>query len=319
MKLKTAAMIFAAAISVFSFTACGRKNSSNQKVIGISIPSADHGWTGGVVYWAEQAKEDLELANPDVKVIVVSSATSAEQVDKIENLMVQGIDALVVLPNEPQPLTKICSNVAEKGIKLIVVDRNLTRDVQDLAVTGDNKGFGRNAAEVIVKELNGKGNIVIMEGAPCQVNTDRCNAFLEVMQKYPEIKILESQTSKWNPEEGYKLMETYLQKHEQIDAVWTGDDDVQVGALKAYEASGRKDVKLFVGGGGSKTMIKHICDKHPLVRQTVLYPPKMIYNAAEEALAILNGKAIENKHMIIPADVVDQSNAKDFYFPDSKY
>lgn len=301
------------------FTAgCG--NSQKKTVIGVSIPSADHGWTGGVVYWAEKAAKELEKKYPDVKILVTTSADSAEQVSHIENMLIQNIKALVVLPHEPAPLAGICKQAKDKKVFLTVVDRNLAGNIEDLAIAGDNTGFGKACAEEMAKLLKGKGNIVIMEGVLCDVNTLRVNAFREVMKKYPAIKILDSQTANWNTEQGLKLMETYLGKYKHIDAVWAGDDDVLLGALKAYEESKRKDVKLFIGGGGAKLIIKKIVDKDPLIPVNVTYPPRMIAYGMEYTInKILGKQEIKEKKIIIPAEVITRENASKFYFPDSIY
>ena len=317
MKMKIFAALFLTAAAVFLGTACN-KDSSEIK-IGISIPSADHGWTGGVVYWAQQAKQDLEKANPDVKVIVSSAKDSAEQVDQIERMLVQGIKTLVVLPNEPEPLLNVCKKVKDSGVKLVVVDRGLPENIADVMVAGDNPGFGRTAAEAMAKRLNGKGRIVIMEGVPCQVNTDRVEAFREVMKNYPEIEIMASGASNWSTEKGLTLMENFLQKFPEIDAVWTGDDDVLAGALKAYEESGRSDIDFFIGGGGSKAIIKRIMSEDSLVPLTVTYPPRMIYVAAEEGLKLTRGGQASQARLVVPAEVIDVSNAEENYFPDSAY
>ncbi len=299
---------------------CQKKNNTSPHYkIGISIPSADHGWTGGVVYQANEVKREIEAANPDIKVIVSTAATSGEQVDRVENLLVQKINALVILPSEPAPLSGICEKAVKQGVKLIVVDRNLANPVQDLLVAGDNPGFGRAAAEVIAKELNGTGDLVIMEGVQCDVNSQRINSFKEVIAQYPEIRILESGAAEWNTEKGLKLMENFLQKYSQIDAVWTGDDDVSIGALKAYEESKRTDIKVLVGGGGSKDIIKRILDGDPVVRITVTYPPAMIATAAREAVKIVKGAAITDKLMVVPAEVITSENAAQYYDPESAY
>lgn len=321
---KTTALILCAAVLI---SGCGKQNeetdtpapAAKQYKIGISIPSADHGWTGGVVYHANEVKKEIEAANPDVKVIVSTAATSGEQVDRVENLLVQNINALVILPSEPAPLSGICEKAVKQGVKLIVVDRNLANPVQDLLVAGDNPGFGRAAAEVIAKALDGQGDMVMMEGVQCDVNTQRVEAFKKVMAAHPGIRILESGAADWNTEKGLKLMENFLQKHPKIDAVWTGDDDVSIGALKALEESKRTDVKLLVGGGGSKTIIKRILDGDPVVRITVTYPPAMIATAAREAVKIVKGSAITEKSRVVPAEVVDAANAAQFYLPDSAY
>ena len=172
--------LFCAALLLL--TGCGKKDDGKIR-IGVSIPSADHGWTGGVVWWAEQTKKELERKDPKIEIILSTAKDSSEQVNKIENLMVQGIKALVVLPHEPAPLTGVCSQVKDRGIYLVVVDRGLQKNIQDLTVAGDNSEFGRRCAEEMVKRLNGKGNILIMEGVPCEVNTLRVKAFRNVMKK----------------------------------------------------------------------------------------------------------------------------------------
>lgn len=308
--------LFAAALFFF----CGCGETQKKTIIGVSIPSADHGWTGGVVYWAEKAAKELEKKYPEIKILVSTSSDSAEQVSQIENMLIQNIKGLVILPHEPAPLTGICKQAKTKGVFLTVVDRNLAGNIEDLAIAGDNPGFGRACAEEMAKFLKYKGSIVIMEGVLCDVNTQRVTAFREVMKKYPAIKILDSQTANWSTEQGLKLMETYLGKYKHIDGVWAGDDDVLLGALKAYEESKRKDVKLFIGGGGAKLIIKKIVDKDPMIPLNVTYPPRMIAYGMEHTISRLLGKdASKEKKIVIPAEVITRENAKNFYFPDSIY
>ena len=87
---------------------CGCGKSEKKLKIGISVPAATHGWTGGVVWHAEQAKKRLESANKDVAVTVATSGSGAAQVNAIEQLMMQNPDALVILSQEPEPLDNVC-------------------------------------------------------------------------------------------------------------------------------------------------------------------------------------------------------------------
>ena len=316
-----AAALAAALPASILVCSCSKGPAAGEKTIGISIPAADHGWTGGVVYWAGEAKKAVESANPGVKVRVSAAKDSADQVSGIENLLVRGVDALVVLPNEPAPLTPVCKKAAAAGIPLVVVDRGLAEPVQTLEVVGDNPGFGRVSAEQIAAALGGKGKVALMQGVLCQVNTDRVEAFKKVMEGFPGIEIVEEGVSDWSPEKGLRLMENYLQKHPagSLDAVWAGDDDVLLGAKKAYESSGRSDLKILLGGGGSKAVVKMVLDGDPLVSQTVTYPPKMIYDAALEAVKLVRGEAPAEPRIVVPAAVVDASNAAENYFPESAY
>ena len=312
--------LFLLLTALLLLTGCGE--STNKKLkIGISIPAATHGWTGGVVWSAEQAKKRLESANPDLQILLTTSANTADQANRIENLIARKVDALVVLAQEPGPISDICARAKEQGIFLVVVSNPLDKPVQDVFVNGDNRSFGSAAAMAMGQLLNGKGEILVMEGIPSPINTDRVEAFRETLAgKFPGIRILESQSAWWNTEKGLTLMENYLQKYPKIDAVWAGDDDVLVGALKAYEESGRKDIKAMIGGGGSSKTVKRILDSNSVVKATVTYSPRMLERGVEEALAGLrNGKKAVQKEVIIPSQIVTSENAKEHYFPDSVY
>ncbi|MBE6406460.1 MAG: ribose ABC transporter substrate-binding protein [Lentisphaerae bacterium] len=302
------------------FSGCSTKKKFR---IGVSVPAATHGWTGGVVWNAKEAKKMIEAQNPDVEVIITTAENTAEQVNRIENLLAQRVDALVVLSQEPEPLNEVCKKAKESGVYLVVVSNPLPSSCQDVFVNGSNTSFGEASADALGKLLDGKGDILVMEGIPSPINTDRVTAFRErLAKKYPGIKIMESQPAYWNTEKGLALMENYLQKHKKIDAVWAGDDDVLKGAIKAYQESGRKDIKALTGGGGSKDIVKLVMDKDPVVKATVTYPPNMVAVGMKLALKGLRaGKKTDpkDKEVIIPSEVITADNAKKYYFPDSVY
>jgi ribose transport system substrate-binding protein len=302
----------------------GNAEPSKPIRIGISIPSADHGWTGGVVWWARKAVADWEKKEPNAKFFLVTAANPAEQVSQVEDLLVKGIDALVILPHDSAPLTPVCEQVKRKGVTLVVVDRGLTKPLADIYVAGDNPGLGRVSAEYMAKALDGKGDIVVLEGIPCVINTERVEAFKEVIKKFPGIRILDSQPAYWNTQKGLEIMENYLQKHAKIDAVWAQDDDVLKGVLKAYKESGRKDVKFFLGGAGNKDIIKMVMDGNPQVPANVTYLPSMVGSAISTAVLALRGQPLPGCYqkqvpakIIIASELITPENAKDYYVPES--
>ena len=103
-------------IAVFAMLLCGCGKQEKKLKIGISVPAATHGWTGGVVWHAEQAKKRIESANPDVSVTVATSGSGAAQVNAIETLMMQNPDALVILSQEPEPLDNVCKQAKKRII-----------------------------------------------------------------------------------------------------------------------------------------------------------------------------------------------------------
>ncbi len=299
-----------------------------QKIrIGVSIPTADHGWTGGINYYAQKAIKDWQAKDKDIQFFLVTADSPAKQVNDVEDLMVKGIDALVILAHDSAPLTPVVKKAANKGIYIVSVDRGLTEPVEDVYIAGDNPGLGRVSAEWLGKAMGGKGNVVVLEGIPCVINSERVDNFNMIMKtKYPGIKILDSQPANWDTQKGLEIMTNYLQKYKQIDAVWAQDDDVLKGVLQAYKESGRKDIKLFLGGAGSKDMIKRIMDGDPLVKADVTYPPSMVATGVSLAVNALRNNPLEGFYqqkipskIILAAELITKENAKIYYQPESIY
>jgi ribose transport system substrate-binding protein len=296
--------------------------AQKKEVLGVSMPAATHSFMAGAVYWANEAKKDLEKANPGIQVIVKTAANASEQANQLQDLMtVNKITSLVVFPFESAALTKPVAQVKAKGIYVTVVDRGLTdTSAQDAYVSGDNTAFGRIPAEYIAKALNGKGNVVALRGIPTTIDNERMDAFTAVMKKHPDIKILDAKHGNWNRDDAFKVMQDYLTRFKQIDAVWAADDDMAVGVLKAIEQAKRDDIKVVFGGAGAKGMVKTILDgKDPRIQADVSYSPKFIYDAIKlTAEARLKGEKLPAT-TIIPSVLITKENAKDFYHPNSPF
>ncbi|MCW5941650.1 MAG: ABC transporter substrate-binding protein [Fimbriimonadaceae bacterium] len=285
--------------------------------IGISIPAADHGWTAGVNWWARQAME----AHPDIEWNLQAADTPQTQISQIETMMAGGIDGLVVLATESAPLTPIAKEVNKRGIYLVNVDRGFLEPVADVFIEGDNKAFGRKSAEYIVQKLGGKGKIVILEGIPSTVNTDRVNAANEVF-KASGVQVLDSQPGMWNRQKAFEVTQSLLVKHPQFDAIWAADDDMALGAEQALKEAGRTGVWIL-GGAGMKDIVKRVSEKDPMFPADITYPPSMVATGVELAAAVLRNKEKVGKymprHLMIDVDLITPENAKNYYFPDSVY
>src|SRR5688500_7045262 len=155
----------------------GAGGGDAKPVIGVSIPAADHGWTGGVVYWAEEAKK---MYGDEADIRIQTAGTPQEQISQIENMLAQGVDAMVVLATESAPLTPTAKKIKERGVFLVNVDRGFLEPVADVYVAGDNAAFGRESAKYVAEKMGGKGNLVILTGIPSTVDTARVDAAREV-------------------------------------------------------------------------------------------------------------------------------------------
>lgn len=298
----------------------GKTEGGKRYKIGVSIPAADHGWTAGVKYWAEEEKKK----HPEFDWTIEDAKEPGEQISDLENMKAQGVDALVILCTESAPITPIAKKLKEAGILIVNVDRGFTEDVADVFIEGDNKAFGRKSAEFMVEKLGGKGNIVIMEGIPCTVNTDRVEAAKAVFAKNPGIKIVAQDAGKWNRETAEKVMTNILVAQPNIDAIWASDDDMALGVETALKAEGKNRKLWILGGAGMKDIVKRVMDKDPLFPADITYPPSMIANGMQIAVKVLSTgkeKALKEMeaHQYLDVDLVTPENASKFYFPDSVY
>ena len=299
--------------------AAGAARADDKVILGVAIPTADHGFTGGIDWWANKAKEDMEKAHPDLKVILKTSASAPEQANQLQDMVtVNKINALVIFPHESASLTQPVAQVKKKGIYVTVVDRGLTdTSAQDAYVAGDNTAFGRIAGEYFCKTLNGHGDIVALRGIPTTLDNERYSAFTEALKACPGVKVLDAKYANWNRDDAFKVMQDYLTRFKHIDAVWSADDDMSVGVLKAIDQAKRTDIKEVLGGAGSKEMIKRVLDGDKIINADVTYSPKFIYDAIKlTAEARLKGQTLPPK-TIIPSVRVTKDNAMDYYFPDS--
>jgi len=295
--------------------------------VGVSIPTADHGWTGGINWWAKKAIADWQAKDKNVEFFLVTADNPQKQVNDVEDLMTKGITALVILAHDSAPLTPVVKKAYEKGIYVVSVDRGLTEKAENVYIAGDNPGLGATSADWLGKAMGGKGNVVVLEGIPCVINTERVEGFKQVIaKKYPGVKILDSQPAMWDTQKGLQIMENYLQKYKQIDAVWAQDDDVLIGVLQAIKESGRKDIKVALGGAGSKLMVKKVMDGDALVQADVTYPPNMIATGITLGVLGAQGKGVEGFYqkkvpskIVVSAELVTKANAKDYYVPESVY
>lgn len=293
-------------------------SAQEPALIGISIPAATHGWTGGLNYHAERTIESMKAAFPAVDFAVVTSSSAQQQASDIEDLALRGIDALVILPFESDPLTDPVKRLKEQGIFITAVDRGLSEEgIADLYVAGDNQQYGRVAAEYFKEKFPEGAKIVAMRGIPTALDNTRVDAFTAALEG-SNIEILDLKYANWNADRGFEVMQDYLQRFPEIDGVWAGDDDTALGAIAAIEQSRRENITVL-GGCGMNTVIKMIMDGHPMVEANIFSPPTVIAPAIElVTMRYAMQTPIEGEY-ILASPLITAENAQSYYFPESPY
>ena len=309
-----------------SSSASAQSAATKKLKIGVSMPTADHGWMGGANWWAKKAMDDWKKKDPNVDFVFKTSGDVTKQVADIEDMLVQGVNGLVIFPFESAPVTPVVEKAHQKGVYVVVLDRGVTKPVYDVYLSNDDESYARQAMEWICKELNYKGNIVLIEGVPSVISDLRTKTAKDVAAKYPGIKVLDSQPGYWNKEKATAVMENYLAKYKSIDAVYTADDDMLEGALQAYSESGRKDIKIMFGGAAKKEIVKRIMDGDPLVRADATYPPDVVATGVSLAVVGMRERVFEGFYqkklplrIILASELITRDNAKSYYVPDAVF
>lgn len=294
--------------------------AQEQYTIGVSIPAATHGWTGGVNYHAQATIDRLEATYDNLDFVLATASDAAKQVSDLEDMLAtRNIDGLVILPFESDPLTGPVQQVKDAGKWVTVVDRGLAQpDIEDLYVAGDNPGFGRAAGEYFTEQLPEGGNIVVLRGIPTTIDNERVEAFQSAIEG-SGIEILGMEHGNWNRDDAFEVTQDFLSRFSDLDAIWAADDDMALGAIEAVRQAGREDELFIVGGGGMKEIIKGVQEGDDLVPIDILYPPAMIGTAIElTALRFVTNLPLQGRY-VLDSTVVTSDNAERYYYPDSPF
>ena len=316
--MKATALKLAIAAGLTAGVATSAVAQQKNVTIGVSIPAATHGWTGGVVYHAQETAKLLEKGYPGLKIIVKTSPDGAAQANALDDLSSQKIDALVVLPFNSDELTNPVREVKKRGTLVTVVDRGLKDpSIQDIYVAGNNPEFGRVAGKYFADTLK-QGNVVVFRGIPTVIDEERVTNFEKALEG-TGVKVIDKQYANWNRDDAFKVMQDFLSKHPKIDAVWASDDDMALGVMEAIRQAKREDIKFVLGGAGMKDMIKKVMDGDKMIPADVSYPPAMIATAMFVTAGQFYANAPMRGTYVINAELITKDNAKSHYYPDSPF
>jgi ribose transport system substrate-binding protein len=298
-------------------TAQGGEGGGGTVSIVASVPPTDHGWLGAIAKNAQAEAENWD----DIEFELLEAEDADTQASQIETAINQEPDTLVVLPYDGEQLTPVAEEAMEAGIQVVNVDRLFsTPDAARATILGDNYGIGVQAGEFIANELNCEGNVVEIQGlAGISVTDDRTKGFADTIREEcgNGIQIVAQQPADFLPDKGLTVMENILQAEDQIDAVYTHDDDMAEGVVAAIQNAGREDEMFLTGVGGSCTAFDAI-EEGGLYRSTYLYNPTMAASAVRMARLIGLGQGFEDltepevpSEIVVPPTEVTQDNVED--------
>ncbi len=229
----------------------------------------------------------------------------------------------MVLPQDGEALTPVAQKAEAAGIPVINVDRLFSEpDAATATILGDNYQIGVLGGRLHRRGARLRGQRRRDPGTRRNLG-DRgsLQGFADELEKVcPDggVEIVASQPGDFNPDTGLKVMENILSAEDQIDAVYTHDDDMAQGVVQAIRNSGREDEMFLTGVGGSQAAMEQI-KEGGLYRATFLYNPNMAASAVNMARLIALGEGFPElvppevpRQVIVPAAVVTQENVEEY-------
>ena len=250
---------------------------------------------------------------PGVELIMVDSKEDvATQLGQVENFVSQKVDAIVLIPANTDAADPMTKAAQDAGIPLVYVNRIPSNLPDGVAYVGSESiQAGIMQAEWIAKKLNGKGNVVIMNGDLAQEAAQkRTEGEKQVFAKYPDIHIIKEDTANWSRDQGLALMENWLSTGDQIDAVASNNDEMAIGALSAIDAAGKLG-KIIVGGVDASPDALAEMDKGRLNVTVFQNAVGQGEGGIKTAIAVARGEKVEHITWV-PFELVTPENYKTY-------
>lgn len=282
-------------LSLFLLTACSLEppqwakpsNSGNKKefTIGLSVSTLNNPFFVSLKKGIEK-----EAKKRGMKVIIVDAQNdSSKQTSDVEDLIQQGVDALLINPTDSSAISTAVESANAVGVPVVTIDRSAEQGKVETLVASDNVKGGEMAAAFIADKLGKGAKVAELEGVPgASATRERGSGFHNIADQ--KLQVVTKQSADFDRTKGLTVMENLLQGHPDIQAVFAHNDEMALGALEAINSSG-KDI-LVIGFDGNKDALASI--KNGKLSATVAQQPELIGKLATEAADdILHRKKVQ--------------------------
>ena len=230
-RLVALAVAFAATLSL----------SAKPLTVGFAQTGAESAWRTANT---ESLKSEAEKRGITLK-FSDGQGKQENQIRAVRSFIAQRVDAILIAPIVETGWEPVLREAKRAKIPVILMDRTVKVSDDSLFVAFVGSDFaeeGRMAADWLAKHTNGKGRILELQGTPGSAPAnERRRAFAEAIEKYPELKIIDSQSGDFRRSGGKEVMEAFLKKHgRNFEIVYAHNDDMALGAVQAIEEAGLK-------------------------------------------------------------------------------
>ena len=224
--------------------------------------------------------------------------------EQIREFVREGVDLLVVSPNQTSTITGAVEEAFDAGIPVILFDRKIDSDKYTAFIGADNVEIGRMMGQLMADLLEGEGQVVEIQGlAGSSPADDRHKGFMEALSEHPGMKLLAAPYGNWLEEDGYEAMLEVMEEGIRPDAVFGQNDRMAMGARRALGEP--EEIPFFGVDALPDAGLQQVIDG--VLTASYLYPTRGDL-VMELALNILQGKPYERENRLESA-LVDSHNA----------
>lgn len=235
----------------------------------------------------------------------------AKQLDDINSLIARGVNVLAIDAVDPAAIVPALDAAERAGIPVISLIAEPEGGKYKALVYLDSVKDGANGCQKIIDELGGKGKVVILTG-PLQILAakQRADGCRKKLQSQQGIEIVAEVNTDYSLRDAEQKMTDVLQSHPEVDAVFGGNDDIALGAIRALDSAGKNaSGKVIVGVDGTKAALQAICDGD-MTTTLATFPKAEAQIVVDTAEKIAAGDPVESK-VLFPAVPVDAANVVD--------
>jgi ribose transport system substrate-binding protein len=291
---------------------CGCKTDTakdEKKKVAVIVSTLNNPW---FVVLAQTAASKAESLGYEAKIFDSQNNTSLEA-DNFENAIASGYNAILFNPTDADGSVVNVLKAKAAGVPVFCMDREVnSTDAATSQILSDNYSGCVGLGKYFVEQMNKKGNYVEILGLVGDNNTwNRSKGFHSVVDVYPGLKMVAQQSADFDRNKAMEVLESILQAHPDINAVFCGNDAMASGAYQALVAAGKANsVKVF-GFDGAEDVVNSIKDKK-IVATGMQFPKVMAQTAAIYADEYFKGKRDFAKKMPVAVELVTQENVNDY-------
>ncbi|WP_078409859.1 sugar ABC transporter substrate-binding protein [Priestia abyssalis] len=255
---------------------------------------------------AEKAFKDFDV---DGKVMSPSNETEVEkQINMLEDLLNnKSLDALIVMPSQPEAAIPVLKKYKEKGIPVLLVDTDVDWEEKTTFIGIDNFTAGQKAGESLAMKLGSGDKVAILEGVLGTPTSEERVQGAEEAFKKAGMKIVASQAADFDRVKAISVMENILTANPDLKGIFAASDEMALGALRATKAR-NMDIPI-IGVDGITEAVESIYDDE-LEATVAQKPHDMTYKGVENALKVMKGETID-KRIDSGIDIITKENSQE--------